>query len=84
MDWSNPGLAFATMFGTILLALVVHTILFFICKLRMLVYKRKFDKKIVLPTTNLTTNNNNGSRISMVLGQQEYNNEAFKGSTEKF
>lgn len=51
----------------------------------MLVHKRKIERKIVLPTTQLTsaTGAGGGSQISMVLGQYEYNNEAFKGSKEK-
>lgn len=78
LDWSKADGAFTTVVGVILLAMVCHTALFGVYKLRVFVHALFTRKNMVLPVTN---DQNPASPISMVLGSG-YSNNGFKGSTE--
>lgn len=71
-----------TVIGTFLLSMATHIILFGIFKLRVFTHIKcaRSRKEAILPSVlpKLET------RISMVLGSYEHNNEGFSGSSEKF
>ncbi|XP_053662615.1 protein rolling stone-like [Anopheles marshallii] len=75
LDWNEPGKAMVTVVGTILLAMIVHMLMFAIYKLRVKIYLRHFNHKPIIPTNStlqLQTGKCNG--ISMVYGND---NKAF-------
>ncbi|XP_055593397.1 protein rolling stone [Uranotaenia lowii] len=70
LDWNKPGAAMITVVGTIILAVIVHVLMFFVYKLRTVMYLRCFNTKPILPT-NSTSNLQQGKPndgISMVYG----------------
>ncbi|XP_058059006.1 protein rolling stone-like [Anopheles bellator] len=70
LDWSEPGKAMVTVVGTILLAMLVHILMFAIYKLRVKIYSRYFGGKPIIPT-NSTLQLQTGKvdrGISMVYG----------------
>uniref|UniRef100_A0A182XCJ4 Protein rolling stone n=1 Tax=Anopheles quadriannulatus TaxID=34691 RepID=A0A182XCJ4_ANOQN len=75
LDWNEPGKAMVTVVGTILLAMIVHMLMFAIYKLRVKIYLRYFNHKPIIPTNStlqLQTGKCDG--ISMVYGSD---NKAF-------
>lgn len=86
LDWRKPEKASVTVFGTLMLAIIVHTLLFWIYKLRVYVQRKFFTTELILPTKTSKNrlNDSQGSQISMVFGAEEgCTNEAFKTSTYK-
>lgn len=88
LDWSKPDKAMITVFGTLILAILVHICLFWIYKLRVFLQRRFFATELILPTQIITTTNkdrqskSSGSQISMVFASNDgCANEAFKTST---
>lgn len=85
LDWNKPEYAILTIAGTILLALIAHTSLFWVYQLRTYIYWKYFAVKLILPTSTNTGPTSPAtpanSTISMVIG--EYQNDGFKASTEK-
>lgn len=85
MDWSSsdPTKNAVTVVGTLLLSVVIHLVLFGLYRLRVYVHKKcvHANKEAILSTQPSLAAQN--SRISMVLGSYEYNNNGFSGSTEK-
>lgn len=79
-------MAFVIVFGTLVLAIVVHVLLFWIYKLRVYVQRKFFATELILPTKapKQRLNESLGSQISMVFGAEEgCTNEAFKTSSYK-
>lgn len=75
-----------TVFGTLVLAIIVHLFLFWIYKLRVFVQRRFINNEMVLPTKakKQQLNGSLGSQISMVFGGNDgCTNEAFKSSADK-
>lgn len=75
-----------TVFGTLILAIIVHVTLFWIYKLRVFIQRRYFTTELILPTKTpkQRLNSSLGSQISMVFGSDEgCANDAFKTSSEK-
>lgn len=90
LDWSSsdPTKNAVTVVGTLILSVAIHLVLFGVCKLRGFIYRKcvRTDKKAISLTTTTSTTAATAtpsSKISMVLGSYEYNNNAFSGSTEK-
>lgn len=87
LNWAEPGKAMITVFGTLILAIIVHVTLFWIYKLRVFVQRRFFTTEIIiLPTKEpkQRLNSSLGSQISMVFaGDEGCTNDAFKINTEK-
>lgn len=85
LNWAEPGKAMITVFGTLILAIIVHVTLFWIYKLRVFVQRRYFSTKLILPikAPKQHLNNSLGSQISMVFGDDGCANDAFKTSSEK-
>lgn len=89
LDWSKPRKAMVTVFGTLILAIIVHMILFWIYKLRVFIQRRLIAKEMILPTKVTKQHKNgilhNNSQISMVFGggNDGCSNEAFKNSIDK-
>lgn len=88
LDWSSsdPTKNAVTVVGTLILSMVIHLVLFGVFRLRVFIHRKcvRSNKEAILfttPTTIAAAAPN--SRISMVLGSYEYNNNAFSGSTEK-
>ncbi|XP_055301375.1 protein rolling stone-like [Sitodiplosis mosellana] len=87
LNWNEPGKAMVTVFGTLILAIIVHVTLFWIYKLRVFVQRRYFSTQLILPTKvpkQQRLNSSLGSQISMVFGGDDgCTNDAFKISSEK-
>lgn len=85
LDWSSsdPTKNAVTVVGTLLLSLAIHIVLFGVFRLRVFIHRKcvRTNKDASLSTTAAIAASN--SRISMVLGCYEYNNNGFSGSTEK-
>lgn len=81
LDWSKPGKALVTTFGTLFLALAVHMFLFSVYKLRVFIQRRCCSTDMILPTTasKMQSTNSLQSRISMVFASET--NEAYKSSS---
>lgn len=79
LDWSKPGKSMVTVFGTLILAIMVHIMLFWIYKLRVFIHRRFISTKLMLPTKTPTDqfNKTGGSQISMVFGDDGCTNQAF-------
>lgn len=70
LDWRTPNKAMVTVVGTIVLAIIIHVLMFFLYKFRSFLYSRWFNPKTILPT-NSTINLQQGKScdgISMVYG----------------
>ncbi|KAJ6646413.1 Protein rolling stone, partial [Pseudolycoriella hygida] len=83
LDWSSsdPTKNAVTVVGTFLLSMAIHLVLFGVFRLREFVHRKCVrTEEAILPVTPLAASN---SKISMVLGSYEYNNNGFSGSTEK-
>lgn len=81
LDWEKPQKAMVMVFGTLILAITVHIILFWIYKLRVFVQRRFFGTELILPTKSKSPSGKSlGSQISMVFGDDGCTNEAFKNS----
>lgn len=78
LDWSKPEGALTTAVGVIVLAIICHTAIFGVYKLRVFIHDVSTRKNMVLPTS---SEQQPTSPISMVLGSG-YSNNGFKGSTE--
>lgn len=76
-----------TVVGTLLVAICVHILLFWVYKIRVLVQRSLSSTKLILPTTRpppLRPSNSVDSKISMVFsGQSGCVNDAFKNSADK-
>lgn len=85
LDWSSsdPTKNAVTVVGTLLLSLAIHLVLFGVFRLRVFIHRKcvRTNKDASLSTTAKIAASN--SRISMVLGSYEYNNNGFSGSNEK-
>lgn len=78
LNWEKPEKAMVMVFGTLILAITVHIVLFWIYKLRVFVQRRFFGTESILPTKNHKSQSL-GSQISMVFGENDgCTNEAFK------
>lgn len=51
LNWAKPKKALTTMAAVLILVVIVHTILFFICKLRIFTQRRFFATEAMLPIT---------------------------------
>lgn len=80
LNWEKPEKAMIMVFGTLILAITVHIILFWIYKLRVFVQRRFFGTELILPTKSKSPSGKSlGSQISMVFGENDgCTNEAFK------
>lgn len=82
LDWSHPEKSMIMVAGTLVLAITVHIILFWVYKLRKFIQRRFFGTELILPTKSGKDRNSNkslGSQISMVFGDNDgCTNEAFK------
>lgn len=78
-------MSFVVVFGTLVLAIIVHVFLFWVYKLRVYVQRRYFSStELILPTKapKKQLNESMGSEISMVFGGDDgCTNQAFKTST---
>jgi len=84
LDWSSsdPTKNAVTVVGTLVLSMVIHIVLFGMFRLRVFIHDkcvRSNNEAIILPTTSTAPN----SRISMVLGSYEFDNNGFSRSSEK-
>lgn len=75
-----------TVFGTLILAFIVHILLFWVYKLRVIIQRHFIGTEMILPTTKSDKHLNGslGSQISMVFGADDgCTNNAFKTNTDK-
>lgn len=79
-----------TVGGTLVLAIIVHMILFWIYKLRTFINRRCFATNLILPTSTspkrrLERGSMGSSQVSMVFGENNNGctNQAFKTSADK-
>lgn len=70
LDWRSPGKAMVTVVGTVVLAVIIHVLMFFLYKFRSFVYARWVNPKTILPTnsTNNLKQSKSSDGISMVYG----------------
>lgn len=85
MDWREPGKAMITVASTHVLAIIVHTILFYIYRTRVFIQRRCRRNTLILPTTSGDVSSLTDSRVSMVFGgpTEGCNNAGFTGGSEK-
>lgn len=87
LDWEQPKKAMVTVFGTLVLAIIVHVFLFWVYKLRVFIQRRLMANEMILPTKTTKKQHLNGSlgsQISMVFGGDDgCTNDAFKTSSNK-
>jgi hypothetical protein len=82
LSWEDPSKAGITVAGTFILAVLYHSIIFWIYRMRLFVYKKWFSENNILPTNQiLQTAPITG--ISMVHGNYGQSNKAFTISSEK-
>jgi len=85
LDWSSsdPTKNAVTVVGTVLLSMAIHLFLFGVYRLRVLIHRRcvQTNEEAILSTPSTIAAPN--TKISMVLGSYEYNNNGFSSSTEK-
>lgn len=86
LNWAKPDKAMVTVFGTLILAIIVHMFLFWVYKLRVFVQRRCFTTKLILPCNDKKQrlNGSTGSQVSMVFSTNDgHTNEAFKKNPDK-
>lgn len=85
LDWSKPDKAMITVFGTLVLAFIVHILLFWVYKLRVSIQRHFIGTEMILPTakSDKHLSRSLGSQISMVFGGNDgCTNNAFKANAD--
>lgn len=84
LNWNTPKKAMVTVFGTLILSIIVHSALFWVYKFRMFIQRSCFSTNLILPTTTsskqrLAKTTMGSSQISMVFGENDgCTNQAFR------